>query len=275
MVAKLNFINTFISNMDFQFILSLVAAVFIGGIAGYLGSLMITKRMALVGGALGHLALPGVALALVYNFSVFLGALLSIMIGAVVIWYLKVLTRLSMETLTGVVFATGVAGGFLILPISDAERVLIGDITRINLVDSLLAVILGIIIFVVIKRIYSGIVLSEISRDLAQSEGVNVAKYNFIYLVAIALAVSLEVKIVGILLTAALLVIPAAASRNFSGKLKQYSFIALTIGVISAILGILFFKIFNLPAGPLIILAGFFVFLISLLKKLYYDKKTV
>lgn len=261
--------------MDFQFILSLVAAVFIGGIAGYLGSLMITKRMALVGGALGHLALPGVALALVYNFSVFLGALLSIMIGAVVIWYLKVLTRLSMETLTGVVFATGVAGGFLILPISDAERVLIGDITRINLVDSLLAVILGIIIFVVIKRIYSGIVLSEISRDLAQSEGVNVTKYNFIYLVAIALAVSLEVKIVGILLTAALLVIPAAASRNFSGKLKQYSFIALTIGVISAILGILFFKIFNLPAGPLIILAGFFVFLISLLKKLYYDKKTV
>ena len=58
--------------MDTQFILSLITAIFIGGIAGYLGSLMLTKRMALIGGPLGHLALPGAALGLLYGFNIFL-----------------------------------------------------------------------------------------------------------------------------------------------------------------------------------------------------------
>jgi len=100
-----------------QFVLSLITAIFIGGIAGYLGSLMVTKKMALVGGPLGHLALPGVALALIYHFNIFSGALLSIAIGAAIVWLLRIKTKLSMEALTGVVFAAGVALGFLILPL--------------------------------------------------------------------------------------------------------------------------------------------------------------
>lgn len=253
--------------MDTQFILSLITAIFIGGVAGYLGSLMITKKMALVGGPLGHLALPGVALALIYRYNIFLGALLSIAAGAVIIWFLGTKTKLSMEALTGVVFAAGVALGFLILPLSRAKEALIGDITKINLIDTLLAIILGLAVFFIIKKIYSNMILSGISEDLAQTEGVNVKKYNFIYLVCIALIVALEVKIVGILFTVALLVIPAAASRNFSRTLSQYSSWALIIGIISAILGILFFKFSGLPAGPLIILTGTLIFIISLFFK--------
>jgi ABC-type Mn2+/Zn2+ transport system permease subunit len=253
--------------MNFQFILSLVAAIFIGGAAGYLGSLMITKKMVLVGGPLGHLALPGVALALIYHYNIFLGALLSIAVGAAVIWFLGIKTKLSMEALTGVVFAAGVALGFLILPLSRAEEALIGDITKINLTDAVLAIILGTTAFFVIKKIYSKMILSGISEDLAQTEGINVKKYNFIYLICIALIVALEVKIVGVLFTVALLVIPAAASRNFSGTISRYSWGALIIGIVSAILGILIFKFINLPAGPLIILTGTFIFLISLFFK--------
>ncbi len=251
--------------MNNQFILSLITAVFIGGVAGYLGSLMLTKKMALVGGPLGHLALPGVALALVYHFNIFLGALLSIAIGAVIIWLLGIKTKLSLEALTGVVFAAGVALGFLILPLSRAKEALIGDITQINLIDFILAIILGIIVFLIIKKIYLKMILSGISEDLAKAEGVNVKKYNLIYLISIALIVALEVKIVGILFTVALLVVPASASRNFGKTLHQYSWGALIVGIISAVLGIFAFKLIKLPAGPLIILAGTFIFLISLI----------
>ena len=253
--------------MDIQFILSLITAIFIGGVAGYLGSLMITKKMALVGGPLGHLALPGVALALIYHYDIFLGALLSIAAGAAVIWFLGTKTKLSMEALTGVVFAAGVALGFLILPLSRAKEALIGDITKIGLIDTSLAIILGLAVFLLIKKIYSNMILAGISEDLAQTGGVNVKKYNFIYLVCIALIVALEVKIVGILFTVALLVIPAAASRNFSRTLSRYSSGALVIGIISAILGILFFKLSGFPAGPLIILTGTLIFIISLFFK--------
>ncbi len=250
-----------------QFILSLITVIFIGGAAGYLGSLMLTKRMALIGGPLGHLALPGAALALLYHFNIFWGALGTIVIGAVIIWLLEIKTKLPMEALTGLVFAAGVALSFLILPVSQAEEALIGDISKISLIDTILAVILGIIVFLIIKKIYSKMILSGISEDLAKVEGVNVKKYNLIYLASIALIVALEVKIVGGLLTVAMLVIPASASNNFGRTLSYYSFGALAIGIISAIFGLLLFKLTGFSAGPLIILSSTFIFLISLIFK--------
>ncbi len=248
-----------------QLILSLITAIFIAGIAAYLGSLLITKRMVLVGGPLGHLALPGVALALIYNFGIFFGALLSIGVGAFFIWLFSLKTKLPLEALTAIVFASGVAIGFLFLPIASAEEALIGSIIDITLFDAILAVILSTSLFFVIRKVYPKIVLSEISEDLAKSLKINVKKYNLIYLVSIALVAAMEVKIVGILLTAALLGIPAAASRNFSRNLNQYSYLALILGILSAVLGIGLFTITGFPAGPLIILSAFGLFLISLL----------
>ncbi len=248
-----------------QFSLSLITAIFIGSIAGYLGSLMITKRMVLVGGPLGHLALPGVALALIYHFDIFLGALSTIILGAIIIWLLWLKTKLSLEALTGVVFASGVALGFLILPLSRAEEALIGDITKINLTDAILSVILGLTAFFIIRKIYQKMILAGISEDLARAEKIDVNKYNLIYLVAITLIIALEVKIVGILFTVALLVIPAATARNISRTISHYAWSSLIIGAISAIIGVSVFKFVHLPAGPLIILTGSLFFLISLL----------
>jgi len=253
-----------------QFILSLISAVFIGGVAGYLGSLMITKRMGLVGGPLGHLALPGVALALVYHFNVFYGALLTIIIGGILIWLLEMKTKAPMEALAGLVFASGVALGFLILPFSEEhqlEEALVGDITKISLPDTILAVILCTFIFIIIKEIYTKLMLTEISEDLAKTEEIDAKKYNFLYLACITLIVALTVKLVGGLLPVALLIIPALTSRNFSKSSFQYSFGALIFGTISAILGISLSQITNFPAGLLTIISGFLIFLISMIFK--------
>jgi len=256
--------------MTNQFILSLISAIFIGGVAGYLGSLMIVKRMGLVGGPLGHLALPGVALALVYHFNVFYGALLTIILGGVFIWLLEMKTKSPMEALTGLVFASGVALGFLILPFSDEhqlEEALIGDITKISFTDAMLAIILSTLIFLIIKRIYSKLLLAEVSEDLVKTEGIKIKKYNFIYLACIAIIVALTVKLVGGLLPVALMVTPALTTRNFSKSSFQYSFGALIFGAVSAILGILLAKFYGLPAGLLIILVGAFIFVVSMFFK--------
>jgi ABC-type Mn2+/Zn2+ transport system permease subunit len=248
-----------------QFILSVITVIFIGGIAGYLGSLMLTKRMALVAGPIGHLALPGVALALMYNFSIFFGALLSIGAGAFLIWVFSLRSKIPMEALTAIVFASGVALGFLFLPLSHADEALIGDITKITLFDTILAVFLSLALFFVIKNIYNKIILSEISEDLATNLDIDVKKYNLIYLAAIAVIAAMEVKIVGILLTAALVAIPAAISKNLSKNLNQYSIVALMMGVLSSIIGLILFKITGIPAGPLIIISSFVFFLISMI----------
>lgn len=90
--------------MDTQILLALIMSGTIGAIAGYLGSLMLSKRMALMGGALGHLTLPGIALALLYDFDVSIGAVLFLAFGVLLIWLLEQKTRLHLEALTAVVF---------------------------------------------------------------------------------------------------------------------------------------------------------------------------
>lgn len=253
--------------IEMQFVLTLVMGAFIGAVAGYIGSLMVTKRMALMGGALGHLTLPGIALALTYGFDVSLGALVFLGIGIALIWLFKLRTGLPMEALTAVVFTSSVAIAFMFLPKEKTAQALIGNISQISPIVSVIAVILSLVIFLITKKIFSKMVLVSVSEDLANVQGVNVKKYNFIYLACIALTVALGVRIVGGLLTAALVAIPACASRNLSRNLYQYSYGGLILGGLSCILGILAFKFTGIPAGPLIIVASTSFFLISLLFK--------
>lgn len=247
--------------------MSLIAGIFIGGVAGYLGTLMLSKRMVLVAGPLGHLTLPGIALALLYHFDVSLGAFPFVVLGIILIWLFEIRTKLPMGALTAIVFSSGVAVAFLFLPLDQAETALVGDISKVGFWDTLLVGFLCLFLFLIIKTIYSKMILINISEDLAKSEGIEVKKYNLLYLGAIAIVVALGVKIVGGLLTAALVAIPAATSRNLSKNLFQFSLFGLLFGATSSLLGILLFKATGFPAGPLIVLVATFFFLISLIFK--------
>jgi ABC-type Mn2+/Zn2+ transport system permease subunit len=249
------------------FLLSLIAGIFISGVAGYLGTLMLSKRMALVADPLGHLTLPGIALALLYGFDVSLGAFPFVILGIILIWLFEIRTKLPMEALTAIVFASGVAIAFLFLPIEQAETALVGDISKVGFLDTLITCILCLFIFLLIKKIYLKMTLINISEDLAKSEKINVKKYNLFYLFSIAIIVALGVKVVGGLLTAALVAIPAATARNLSKNLFQFSLGGTFLGVLSSFFGILLFKITGFPAGPLIVLVSTFFFLISLIFK--------
>lgn len=250
-----------------QLILALIMGAFIGGTAGYLGTLMLTKRMALVAGPLGHLTLPGIALALLYGFDVSLGAFPFVVLGIILVWLFEIRTKLPMEALTAIVFATTVAITFLFLPEEKTVPALIGDISKISFLAAAITVILSFIIFLTVKKIYSKMVLVSISEDLARVEGVNVKKCNLIYLACIALVVALGVRIVGGLLTAALVAIPACTSRNLSKNLSQYSYGGMVFGSSACVLGIVGFKFTGIPASLLIILTSVLFFLISLIFK--------
>lgn len=242
----------------------LVAGVFIGGAAGYLGSLMLSRRMALVAGPLGHLTLPGIALALIYGFDVSIGAFPFVILGVFAIWLLEMKTKLPMEALTALVFATGVAIAFLFLPMQQAETALVGDISRTGLWDAALSVAGSLVLMLVVYRVYPKLVLINISEDLAASEGMNVRRYNLLYLLLIAVIVALGVKMVGGLLTAALVAIPPAAARNVGKNLGQYALGAAALGAFSAGAGVVLFAVTGLPAGPLVILVSAIVFLLTL-----------
>jgi len=245
------------------FFLSLTSGVFIGAAAGYLGTLMLSRRMALVAGPLGHLTLPGIALALVWGFDVSIGAFPFVILGVILIWLLERKTRLPMEALTAFVFASGVAIAFLFLPIEQVEAALVGDISRIGFLGTAVSVLTSLAIILVLRRASPRLILVNVSEELAAAEGISARRYNLLYLFLIAVIVALGVRMVGGLLTAALAAIPPCAARNVGRNLKQYTLGAVSVGAGSAALGVVLSEILGYPAGPLIVLVSSAVFLIT------------
>jgi len=251
-------------NLLILLVVSLVSAT-----AAYLGTLLISRRTSLSPEPLGHLALPGVAIALLFNFHVFFGALLFILFGALIIWILRRITKIPLDALTGIAFAFGLSLGFILLPMEHEEEAIMGDVTSIKIEDLWIALSTFIIVVFLLTFFKKQIVLSTLSEEIAKTLGVNVKLTDLIYLISIALVAAAEVKIVGGILTIALVVIPAAAASLISRSLKQYLILSPLIGVISSILGLLLFETFQLPAGPLIILVSFSIFLLfAAIKKL-------
>ncbi len=242
-----------------------IIAGIVGFLAGYVGSLMVSKKMALAGGALGHLTIPGMTLALLYNFDLSLGAILFLTFGVILIWLLERRTKISMEALTAVVFSSSVAIAFLFLKESKVMPVLVGDISRLNWEIALTVVAVSIATFFVAKKIYNKIMVMNISEDLAKSMKIDIDKYNLIFLFVVAFAVALGVRIVGGLMTAAILSIPATTSRAISKNLSQYSYGSALVGMASGLLGVTLYSMFSIPIGSSIIISNIIFFLISIL----------
>jgi ABC-type Mn2+/Zn2+ transport system permease subunit len=248
-------------------ILSLLIAVFVGISAGYLGSLMVLEKMALVGDALSHVALPGLALGILFNFPLFLGAFAFLFAAAVVVWYVGRVTKLSYESIVGAMFTLALAIGILILPQTELLEALFGDITKVTLLDTIIAIVIAISTMVLTKTIYKKLVLGMISEDLAISKGIKVARTNLLYLLLVSLIVAVGIKIVGTLLVGFLVIVPAAAAKNLSSDLLRYSVLSAIFGAISSFSGVLSSSYLNLQSGPLVVISGIIIFAATVLAK--------
>jgi len=248
-------------------ILSLLTGIFVGVSAGYLGSLMVLKKMALVGDALSHVALPGLALGILFNFPEFLGAFAFLFASAVIIWFLGKATKLSYETIVGAMFTLALAVGILIIPQTELLEALFGDITKVSILETAAAVIISAMAVILTKMIYKKLVLGMISEELAISRGIDVNRTNLIYLLLVSLVVAIGIKIVGTLLVGFLVIVPAAAAKNVSSDLFKYAVLSASFGAVSACSGVLFSSYLNLPTGPFVVFSGIVVFVVTIFAK--------
>lgn len=242
-------------------LLSLVTSIAVGLAAGYLGSLMVLKRMALVGDALSHVALPGLALGILFNFNPFFGAFVFLFVSATVIWRIERITRLPVETIVGSLFTLSLAVGILVIPQYDLLEALFGDISKVNLESTIVAIAASLLAILLTKIIYKNLILSMISEELATSAGINVARTNLLFLLFVCLTVAAGLQIVGSLLVGFLVIVPAATAKIVSSNIFRYAVLSSLFGAISSFFGILLSNYMGLPPGPLIVLSGILLFL--------------
>lgn len=253
--------------MNTNLLLLIILGGFVGAASGYLGSFMVIKRMSLVGDALSHVALPGIAIAMTFGFNPMIGAVLALLVAIISVWYLSEKTEIYPESLIGIFFTTSLALGILLTPEPEIFEALFGDIDNVSNLD-MIAILLGsFVIFITIKLISKKLMLGIVSEDLAKSQKINITKINLVYLLSVALIVALGVKFLGTLLTGALVIIPAVSAKNVAKSMKDYHYLSIIFGIICTSLGLVVAKILNLSSGPIVVLISVaFFFIINFFK---------
>lgn len=242
-------------------LLSLATAAAVGFGAGYVGSLMVVRRMALVGDALSHVALPGLAVGLLFGFNPFLGAFAFVLTAAFLTWYIERATHLTIDAVVGILFVLALAVGVLLTPNPDLLEALFGNVAEVGLLATVASIALAATVVVLTRLIYRSMILSVISEDMAASAGVRVDLVSLLYLVLVSTVVAVGVQVVGTLLVGALVIVPAAAAKTLGTNLTRYATLSSVFGVASALTGTALSFAWGIPAGPLVVVLGVLVFL--------------
>lgn len=253
--------------MNSELIFLVIVAVLVGASSGYLGSFMVLKRMSLVGDALSHVALPGIAIALTLGINPMLGALVALVIATLGIWYLGEHSEVYPEALVGVFFTVSLSLGLLLTPEPELLEALFGDIDSITTLDGIVVLMGSILIFVMTLLISKKILLGVVSEDLAKAQNIKVDKINLLYLLLVALVVALGVKFLGTLLTGAMVIIPAVVAKNIAKNIKSFHLLSVVIGALSGFLGLLVAQYFGIASGPSVVLVAAVLFAASFLFK--------
>ena len=247
-------------NLDFLYF-ALTAGLGIAMLAGPLGSLMVWQRMAYFGDTLAHGALLGVAIGLWLSLSNDLAVLLTCLGLAGLLIVLQELHLLATDTLLGILSHTALALGLVALALIPGARVnmeglLFGDLLAISKTEVITIWVLAGLVLAGLGYWWRQLVAVTVHEDLAQVEGVPVRRVKTIQKLMLATVVAVGMKVAGVLLITALLIIPAASARRFSHNPEQMAILGSVIAALAVLLGLTASWFLDTPAGPSIVLAG-------------------
>lgn len=253
---------------------ALIAGSITGLILSLLGIFVVLRRMAFFGDAVGHFAFTGIALGFLFSIDPILSAVIFSILLAFGIGFIEGQKKLASDTIIGVFFSGSAALGILIIGLlkgyrTDLFQYLFGDILSISSFDILVSMILGITVTILTFVFWKKLMQITFNRDLATINAVPVKLFDYLLFVLLAIASALSIKIIGIILVTALLVIPAAAAQNLSYSFKEMVFFAILFGILSVTLGIFLSYYLNTAAGSTIVLTSIIIFILSLIFKRY------
>ncbi len=243
-----------------------------GVLAAFAGSLfaplIVQRRMAFLGSGLAHAAFGGVALGVFLGVSPLALALPFTILAALLIVWIQHRTTLEPDTAIGMLFAVTMALGVLFLAMSkqytrDAYSYLFGSILAIGPVDLWLAGGTA-VAALVLMRLWPMWTYATFDRDLARADRVPVLTHDYMLATAMAVLTVVSIKIAGVILASAFLVLPAAAARLLSQTFVQMTVLSVLIGVFSVAGGMLLSYLLDLPPGPVIVLSQSALFLVAL-----------
>lgn len=265
---------------EYQFLSrAMLTAILVGVVCGVVGCLIILRGLSLMGDAMSHAVLPGVALSFLMNIPMFIGAMVTGMLSSIMIGYISEASKTKKDAAIGITFTTFLALGIVLISVihsaTDLYHILFGNILAITQSAFHTTLAVSIVVLALILILYRPLKMSTFDPIFSRMSGLNTTMIHYFVMLLLALVIVASVQTVGVILVVALLITPASTAFLFTKKLSTMMIVSSIFSVISSTLGIYMSFKLNLPSGAVIVLISAVLYgltfgiikLISLLQK--------
>lgn len=248
---------------------AMFTSIMVGIICGVIGCFIILRGMSLLGDAISHAVLPGVAISYMLGINFFIGAVVTGILTAVGIGFISQNSRIKHDTAIGIMFTAVFAIGIILITFmkssTDLYHILFGNILSVQVSDMILTLCIGVIIIALVYLFYKELLVSTFDPTMAKAYGLPVKVIHYGLMILLTLATVASLQTVGIVLVVAMLITPAATAYLLSNRLWVMIYLAAGIGAFSAIVGLYFSFSYNLASGATIVIVAACLFLLAFL----------
>ncbi len=257
---------------------ALLAGILVGASCSILSNYIVLKNMSFIGHGISHVAFGGVALALLLGWNVNITTLAFSLLAALAIGLVSQRGRVSEDSAIGIFLVTGMALGVLFISLKktytpDVMGYLFGNILAVSWGDILMIAVTGFVVLGCVFLFFKELFYFTFDEEMARVSGIAVTFFHFVLLALIAVNVVIAIKVVGVILVSALLIIPAVTAHQITGNFRWMIAVALGVGMISNFVGLYLSYLLDIPSGSTIVLSLFCCFLIALALRVIREKR--
>ena len=246
---------------------ALITSILVGVMSGVIGSFIILRGLSLMGDAISHAVLPGVAVAYMLGINLLLGASIFGILAAMLIGYVASHSKLKNDTAIGIVFSAFYALGFVLISLAESSsnlhHILFGNVLAVSARDLLTTtcVLIAVILFIVI--FYKELLITSFDETFARTYGLRTQMVHYALMLMLTLVTVSSLQTVGIILVVAMLITPAATAFLWTNKLHWMLVDSAIFGALASLIGLFLSYTLNWSSGPAIVLVAAFIFGVS------------
>jgi zinc transport system permease protein len=243
---------------------ALLSGVVVAATCSLVGLFLVLRKQSLFGDALSHVAFGGIAAGLFINIYPLWSALVVSVLASLGITKLRQSTKISPDAAVAVMLSSGLAVGIVLIGLAggfslDLESFLFGSILLIGMQDQIMILLLSAAVLLIVSKLHRQLMYVAFSEDQARVSGINVTRLNYLFIGLASLTVIASLRLVGVLLISALIVIPNITAMMFGKGFKKTALISIIISVMSVVIGIVISYVANLAPGGTIVLTTIFI----------------
>lgn len=253
---------------EFHFLQNaLITALVIGVVSGVVGCFIILRGMSLMGDAISHAVLPGVAISYILGINFFIGAITFGILASVIITFIKSNSVVKGDTAIGITFSSFLALGVILIGVANSStdlfHILFGNILAVQDIDKWITIGAAVVVLAVIILFFKELLITSFDPLMAKALGMKVNFYHYLLMILLTLVAVTAMQSVGTILIVAMLITPAATAYLYSNSLKTMMVISASLGALSSLLGLFIGYTFNIAVGSCIVLTATSFFIIS------------